>query len=97
MNFSTLKTYLTWAKAHAPTGPFAFIFAQDDIELTQPVAHHIKSGFRQTVELADIPIARPEDLPAAQVEDRPRPPIEETLILYDGRPYGSALYHPARK
>ena len=64
MNFSTLKTYLTWAKAHAPKGPFAFIFAQDDIELTHTVAHHIKLGFRQTVVLADIPIARPEDLPA---------------------------------
>ena len=58
MNFSTLKTYLTWAKAHAPKGPFAFIFAQDDIELTHTVAHHIKLGFRQTVVLADTPIAR---------------------------------------
>ena len=64
MNFSTLKTYLTWAKAHAPKGPFAFIFAQDDIELTHTIAHHIKLGFSQTVVLADIPIARPEDLPA---------------------------------
>ena len=72
MNFSTLKTYLTWAKAHAPKGPFAFIFAQDDIELTHTVAHHIKLGFRQTVVLADIPIAQPEDLPA-EVAFIPRP------------------------
>ena len=64
MNFSTLKTYLTWAKAHAPKGPFAFIFAQDDIELTHTIARHIKLRFSQTVVLADIPIARPEDLPA---------------------------------
>ena len=64
MNFSTLKTYLSWAKVHAPKVPFAFIFAQDDIELTHTVAHHIKLGFRRTVVLADIPIARPEDLPA---------------------------------
>ena len=64
MQFPTLKSYLNWAKGHAPKGPFAFIFAQDDIELTHPVAHHIKLGFRQTVVLADPPLARPADLPA---------------------------------
>ena len=64
MQFPTLKTYLNWAKAHAPKGPFAFIFAQDDIELTHTVAHHIELGFRQTVVLADVPFTRPEDLPA---------------------------------
>jgi hypothetical protein len=64
IKFSTLKTYLTWAKAHAPKGPFAFIFAQENIELTHTVAHHIKLGFRQTVMLANSPFARPEDLPA---------------------------------
>jgi hypothetical protein len=64
MQFPTLKTYLNWAKAHAPKGPFAFIFAQDDIELTHTVAHHIKLGFRQTVVLADVPFTRPADLPA---------------------------------
>jgi len=30
MPFLTLKTYLTWAKAHAPKGPFTFIFSQVD-------------------------------------------------------------------
>ena len=64
MQFPTLKTYLNWAKAHAPKGPFAFIFAQDYIELTHTVAHHIKLGFRQTVVLADVPFTRPADLPA---------------------------------
>ena len=64
MQFSTLKMYLTWAKAHALKGPFAFIFAQDDIELTHTAAHHIKLGFRQTVVLADVPFTRPADLPA---------------------------------
>ena len=72
MNFSTLKTYLTWTIAHAPKGPFAFVFAQVDIELTHTVAHYIKLGFRQTVVLADIPIARPEDLPD-EVAFIPRP------------------------
>jgi len=60
MQFPTLKTYLNWAKAHAPKGPFAFIFAQDDIELTHTVAHHIKLGFRQTLVLADVPFTRPQ-------------------------------------
>ena len=64
IQFSTLKMYLTWAKAHALKGPFAFIFAQDDIELTHTVAQHIKLGFRQTVVLADVPFTRPADLPA---------------------------------
>jgi hypothetical protein len=64
MQFPTLKSYLNWAKGHAPKGPFAFIFAQDDIELTHTVAHHIKLGFPQTVVLADPPLARPADLPA---------------------------------
>jgi len=64
MQFPTLKTYLNWAKAHAPKGPFAFIFAQDDIELTHTVAHHIKLGFRQTLVLADVPFTRPADLRA---------------------------------
>ena len=72
MNFSTLKTYLTWTIAHAPKGPFAFVFAQVDIELTHTVAHYIKLGFHQTVVLADIPIARPEDLPD-EVAFIPRP------------------------
>ena len=63
IKFSTLTTYFTWAKAHAPKGPFAFILAQDDIELTHTVAHHIKIAFRQTVVLADIQFARSEDLP----------------------------------
>ena len=62
--FPTLTSYLNWAKGHAPKGPFAFIFAQDDIELTHTVAHHIKLGFPQTVVLADPPLARPADLPA---------------------------------
>ena len=64
MQFPTLKSYLNWAKGHAPKGPFAFIFAQDVIELTHTVAHHIKLGFPQTVVLADPPLARPADLPA---------------------------------
>ena len=64
MQFPTLTSYLNWAKGHAPKGPFAFIFAQDDIELTHTVAHHIKLGFPQTVVLADPPLARPADLPA---------------------------------
>ena len=64
MKFSTLKTHITWTKAHASKGLFTFIFAQDDIELTHTVAHHIKLGFRQMMVLADIPVARSEDLPA---------------------------------
>ena len=64
MPFLTLKTYLTWAKAHAPKGPFTFIFSQDDIELPHAVAHHIILKFHQAVVLADFPFVRPADLPA---------------------------------
>ena len=91
MNFSTLKTYLTWAKAHAPKGPFAFIFAQDDIELTHTVAHHIKLGFRQTVVLADIPIARPEDLPD-EVAFIPRPAKSSSDISQEMNAVITALH-----
>ena len=64
MPFPTLKTYLTWAKAHALKGPFTFIFSQDDIELTHAVAHHIILKFHQAVVLADFLFVRPADLPA---------------------------------
>ena len=90
MNFSTLKTYLTCAKAHAPKGPFAFIFAHDDIELTHTVAHHIKLGFRKTVVLADIPIARPEDLPA-EVAFIPHSAPGQILLRY--QPRDECRYH----
>ena len=87
MKFSTLETHITWAKAHAPKGLFTFIFAQDDIELTHTVAHHIRLGFRQMMVLADIPVARSEDLPAEvafNTEER-RKTIPMTVVdLYAG-------------
>ena len=64
MPLPTLKTYFTWAKAHAPKGPFTFIFSQDDIELTHAVAHYIILKFHQAVVLADFPFVRPADLHA---------------------------------
>ena len=51
MQFGGLEDFLTRGRAVLARGPVALIFAEDEVELTSTVAHHLAVGFRSVAVL----------------------------------------------
>lgn len=49
MQFSGLEDFLARGRAALARGPVALIFAEDGVELTSTVTHHLRLGFRKLV------------------------------------------------
>lgn len=65
MQFENLESFLKQAHI-AVMGPVAIILAEDDVELTSTINHHLRLGFLQVIVVGNLPIlSLPDALPEA--------------------------------
>ncbi len=53
MRHSSLDAFLTDGKAALAKGPLAIIIAEDEVEVSSTIAHHLRIGFLRVILLAD--------------------------------------------
>ncbi|MGV8987931.1 MAG: hypothetical protein ACOH2H_16790 [Cypionkella sp.] len=53
MRYPSLDDFLQTGTAAMAKGPIAVVLAEDDVEVSSTVRHHLKAGFRQVLLLAD--------------------------------------------
>ena len=62
MQYASLSVFLSEAKPAYAKGPIAIVFVEDDVEVESALRHHLKSGFRAVIMMADSHQTLAEDL-----------------------------------
>ncbi|MEM6308203.1 MAG: hypothetical protein AAF701_09490, partial [Pseudomonadota bacterium] len=97
MKFTDIKSYLTWGRAQLGQGPHAILFAEDDVELTTTIQHHVNLRFQTiTVIGCDVPFHIIKNFPDIIFIDLPILPAQGLHdIINDIIPitHGSWVYY----